>query len=234
MTHPVSKIIEYSLLAAPFIFSLAMFLFFVIYFFTSEIPVYPNPIVFAAFPFEDPLREVDRTFEIVCISLITLFSVTTDLLIFRINYRLLLFQWRGVFVQCYLLVQFAFTIWILYFQEADFTIGEYVYCVTSNPRSDPPPCTRTFQSDSVLVCFILFLIYLFPVTVNLVVYFSNGHVIKWWKELIFNHRVVRDLTDLDHNLPRTVAATATASAAANATASLRRSRKDSFPRAELK
>ena len=172
-------------------------LFYFIYFFTHDSPsdesiVAITPFIYSAYPF----HQIDDVFRIsitILASIVIFIVIISIALLLSINWRIFYYQWRGLFLQVYLVLFFVFWLWLNFGFEGGQNIVDHIQCVATNPRFDPPPCERVFRSDGGLFCVYLFLFYLFPLVMSVVFYLSNPLVLTWWTELILNQNVIRSV-----------------------------------------
>ena len=199
---PIRKSIQISFLGMSLLLVTSMTLFCFIFIFTHNSPsdkryLLPLPILFAAASLEDPLYNVVRITAIVLTSLTTLIFLVSILLILNINFRIFLVQWRALFVQTYFFLHFGFLIWFYLILDIDLVVADHIVCVASHPRQVPAPCTREPYLPTQILLFLVFSeIFLFPIVIGSVAFFTNSHVYTWWKELIFKKRMVFDSSDL--------------------------------------
>ena len=197
----VSKWIQICFVVPCFFIPFAFFLFNVIFFFThnsssDKLYLVPVPFAFAAFGV-NPFKDVFRIYTFICLSLIVLFFLFSVGILLKINYRIALLQWRGLFIQVYFLIVYGFFVWFFLNTDGDQSLLNYIECVGSHPRIDPPPCQRN-PSEGRIMYFLSFLvIFLFPVVISIVVFWTNPLVFGWWKELIFRHKAIRSASELD-------------------------------------
>ena len=200
--EPVSTWIQICFIVPCFFIPFAFFLFNVIFFFThnsssDKLYLAPAPFTFAAFGV-NPFRDVFRIYSFICVSVVVLFFLLSIVTLLKINYRIALFQWRGLFIQVYFLIVYGFFIWFLLIGDhGDDSLFNYIECVGSHPRIDPPPCHRNLSEGRILLFLSFLVIFLFPVVVSFVVFWTNPLVFEWWKELIFRHKAIRSAAELD-------------------------------------
>ena len=112
-------------------------------------------------------------------------------------YRIAFLQWRAMFIQFYFLIACGILLWFFLGSGPDRVIREYIECVGSHPRIDPPPCQRNPSEDEILVFLSFLVIFLFPVVISIVVFWTNRLVFGWWKEFVFKRKIVRNMSDLE-------------------------------------
>ena len=205
MEHPVSKSIQMCMIGACFFISFAFFLFFVIFFFTHDSPfddVYVAPLVFvsAAAPTRDPLYQVYRVYGAILTSFVTFLFICSTTMVLLVNFRIFYLQWRGLFVQLYFFVAYGFFLWLYVINDFDTSVFDYIGCVASHPRFDPPPCEKEPDVGRIMYLFTLLEIYLFPIIICSVIFLTDQRVYYWWKELFFNRRIIRNLAELDDSI----------------------------------
>ena len=199
----ISKWIQICFVVPCFFIPFALFLFCVIYFFThnsssDKLILTVASFTFAAFPFRNsPLNSVFRVYGAICTCIVALFVVLSIILVLGINYRIAFLQWRAMFIQFYFLIGCGIYIWYYLGSDPDRVIQNYIKCVGSHPRIDPPPCQRNPSEGRILIFFTYLVTFLFPVLVSFVVTFTNPLVSDWWKELIFKRKIVRSMSSLD-------------------------------------
>ena len=191
----------FGFLTACILLSLPFFIFFLIYFFThdspsDEIVVLPLVFIFVSYP-QNIFLDVVRGTLSVLLSIMLLTILLSTGFILKMNWRIFSHQWRGLFSQMYLGDVVYIGTWFHVSYKINSTnVADYVECVGSSPREDPPPCTRS-TSGGALVAFNLFLFYFFPLMMSVVFYFTNSFVLIWWKELIFYHHLIRSQQEIE-------------------------------------
>ena len=206
----VSKWIQICFVVPCFFVPFALFLFCVIYFFThnsssDKLLLSPSPFLFAAFPFYiPPLDDILRVYGAICTCIVALFVILSIMFVFGINYRIIFLQWRAIFIQFYFLFTCGIFLWFYLGSESDKVIQNYIECVGSHPRIDPPPCQRNPSEGRIMFLLTFLIIFLFPVVISIVVTFTNPLVSGWWKELIFKRKIVRNMSDLDSGTSNSV------------------------------
>ena len=185
-----------------FFIPFAFFLFNVIFFFThnsssDKLYLAPTPFTFTAFGV-NPFSDVFRIYTFICVSVVVLFVFFSIVTLLKIDHRIAFLQWRGLFIQVYYLITFGFFIWFLLIgDEGDPSLLNYIECVGSHPQIDPPPCQQNPSEGRIMYFLSFLIIFLFPVVISIVIFWTNPLVFEWWKELIFRHKAIQGASELD-------------------------------------
>ena len=164
--------------------------------------VAPAPFLFGAYPVDNsPLSEVVRIYGAICVSVVAFLIIVSIILLFGvINYRIAFLQWRAIFIQFYFFFACGFfSGYLSQSGDSDPVLENYIQCIGSHPRIDPPPCEKDPGAGRVTFFATYLVIFLFPVVISLVVTLTNPHVFGWWKELILKRKMYRDVSELDSN-----------------------------------
>ena len=159
----------------------------------------PSPFLVVPFPFrrDTSLDDIFRVYGTICICTVTLFIVLSIILVFGISYQIAFLQWRAMFIQFYFLITCGIFFWYYVGSDPDRVIPNYIECVGSHPRIDPPPCQRNPTGGRIMNLLTYLATFLFPVIISFVVTFTNPLVSGWWKELIFKRKIVRSMSTLE-------------------------------------
>ena len=119
--------------------------------------------------------------------------------IIRINWRLLLMQWRSMFYLGYtalLTLQMEFVLMFALTWNSFSHIAEFAYCVASHPQMEDNSCVRSYFPYSFFLIFQITVFTWVGIATG-VVYLTNPVILGWWKALLFNHEVVRHSCSLN-------------------------------------
>ena len=100
------------------------------------------------------------------------------------NYRIFVFQWRYlVYSTHFLIINIPLQIQIYYISpnwDPAASIREYAQCVGSKPRDTEHGCSKEDLTNFWFLWLSRLLLYTGPILVTAYVYWTSGHIQRWW------------------------------------------------------